>query len=101
MPAIKSAPRATLEALSAERYRLQLTLGRDTRDKLLRAQALLRHQLPDGDLGAVLDQAVSLLCAKLESRKFGKKRQSSSAARAPEPAPAHAGQETIPGCDEP
>jgi hypothetical protein len=81
------APRASLEPLSPQRYRLQLTLSRDTHDKLLRAQGLLRHRLPDGDLSQVLDEALELLCAKLEARKFGKKRVRPGSVRPAAPAP--------------
>ncbi|MBZ0231213.1 MAG: hypothetical protein K8M05_02610, partial [Deltaproteobacteria bacterium] len=38
----------------------------------LRAQALLRHRNPSGDLEVVLDRALDALLAKLEKEKFGK-----------------------------
>lgn len=75
-PAPAPAPRADLTPLSADRYRLQVTLSAATRDKLLRARELLRHRLPDGDLARVLDLALSELVDGLEQRKFGKLKQS-------------------------
>ena len=59
-------------ALSPERFALALTIGEETRSKLLRAQALLRHQVPSGDLGEVLDRALDALLDRVERKKFGK-----------------------------
>ena len=61
-----------VRARSPERYGLQVTIGEATRDKLLRAQALLRHRSPSGDLEEVLDRALDALLADLEKEKFGK-----------------------------
>ena len=35
--------------LAPERYKVQLTIPRDTHDKLRRVQALARHTIPSGD----------------------------------------------------
>ena len=40
-----------------------------THDKLRRAQDLLRHAVPSGDIGAVLDRALTLLVVDLERRR--------------------------------
>ncbi|MBZ0235508.1 MAG: hypothetical protein K8M05_24475 [Deltaproteobacteria bacterium] len=61
-----------VQARSPDRYGLQVTIGEATRDKLLRAQALLRHRNPSGDLEVVLDRALDALLAALEKEKFGK-----------------------------
>jgi hypothetical protein len=66
--------RTVVEPLSAERFKLQVTLSRQGRDALLRAQGLLRHQVPSGDLSTVLERALTLLCEELEGRKFGKRK---------------------------
>jgi hypothetical protein len=50
--------------------RLHVTLTRETHEKLRRAQALARHALPDGDLGSLLDRALTLLIEDLERRRF-------------------------------
>jgi hypothetical protein len=61
-------------ALAPERFALQVTISEATQRKLLRAQALLRHQVPSGDLAEVLDRALDALLHKVEGRKFGKTR---------------------------
>jgi 5-methylcytosine-specific restriction endonuclease McrA len=63
-----SHPRVT--PLAPERFALQVTIGKDTHDKLRRAQELLSHQVPSGDIATVLDRALDALIEKLEKRKF-------------------------------
>jgi hypothetical protein len=63
--------RPVIETTAPERYRVQFTVGKETHDKLRRLQALLRREIPDGDPGAIFDRAVTLLLAKVESRKMG------------------------------
>jgi hypothetical protein len=62
--------RPTLAPLAAERYALQCTISQSTHDKLRYAQALMGHQLPSGDIAAVLDRALDALLPQLEQRKF-------------------------------
>jgi len=72
VPERAAAPRpsaASVEPLSHAHYKLQVTISHDTIDKLRRAQDLLRHTIPNGDLAAVLDRAVTLLLADLERRR--------------------------------
>ncbi len=57
---------ATLEA----RYLVQLPIGDATHAKLRRAQELLAHAVPSGDLSEVVDRALDALIAMLEKRKF-------------------------------
>jgi len=66
------APRARLTPLAPERFAMQLTIGKAAHDKLCHAQALLSHQIPSGDLAAVLDMALDALIEKLEKRKFAR-----------------------------
>jgi len=49
---------------------IQVALARETHEKLQRAQALARHILPDGNVAAILDRALTLLIADLERRRF-------------------------------
>ncbi len=63
---------ARVAPLAPERFALQLTITDATRMKLLRAQALLRHQVPSGDLSEVLERALDALLDKVEGRRFGK-----------------------------
>jgi hypothetical protein len=58
-----------LVPLAPERYALQVTLARATHDKLCRAQALLAHAVPAGDIAAVLDRALEVLIERLERRR--------------------------------
>ena len=51
---------------------LHLTLTLETHTKLRRAQALARHALPDGDLGSILDRALTLMIDDLERRRFAR-----------------------------
>jgi hypothetical protein len=61
---------ATVTPLAPERYKLQVTLSRETHDRLRRAQDLLRHVIPDGDPAAIVDRALTLLVADLEKTRL-------------------------------
>ena len=65
---------AKVAPLAPERFALQMTISEETQRKLVRAQALLRHQVPSGDLAEVLDRALDALLDRVEARKFGKTR---------------------------
>jgi hypothetical protein len=68
MPAPPSS-QAMVAPLAPERFRVQLTISRETRDKLDRIQALARHAIPDGDLAAIFDRALTLLLNEFEQRR--------------------------------
>jgi 5-methylcytosine-specific restriction endonuclease McrA len=55
--------------LAPERYALQVTLAKATHDKLRRAQALLAHAVPSGDIAEVLDRALDALIERVEKRR--------------------------------
>jgi hypothetical protein len=98
-------PRCVVEPLAPSRYKVQFTASAQLKDKLERLQALLRSEVPDGDLGALIERAVTEKLERLEARRFAKTRararrttaaQSSTAAQthtftqattAPQPAP--------------
>jgi len=61
---------AVLTPLAPECYMLQVTLTRETHEKLRRAQVLARHAVADGDIGSILDRALTLLIDQLERRRF-------------------------------
>ena len=65
-----AAPRAVVAPLAPERYKVQFTASAATREKLRRAQELLRHRIPTGDVGEVVDLALDLLVRELEKKKF-------------------------------
>ncbi len=68
-PAPLSIP--VVEPLSPARYRVQFTAGEQLRDDLERLRALLRSEIPDGDLAAIVGKAVRELRGRLEARRFG------------------------------
>jgi hypothetical protein len=70
LPAPPSRPTAEVTALSPDRYRIQVTIGGDTLEKLRLAKDLLRHAVPSGDEAAILDRALTALLADLAQRKF-------------------------------
>jgi hypothetical protein len=51
---------------------LQVTLTRETHEKLRRAQSLSRHSLPRGDVEVILNRALTLLIGDLERRRFAR-----------------------------
>jgi len=83
-PPLLTTRRPIIETTSPERYRVQFTIGKESHDKLRRLQALLRREIPDGDPGAIVDRALSLLLEKVEKTKLG-------AAAKPRPRPIRPG----------
>lgn len=57
--------------LAPERFAIQFTIGRDTRDKLEEVQDLLRHSVRRGDLAEIFDRALTLLLKDARRRRFG------------------------------
>src|SRR5439155_26764603 len=68
---LASTPRPVVQATAPERYRVQFTIGPETHEKLRRAQALLRREIPDGDPGSIFDRALTLLLERVENKKLG------------------------------
>jgi len=66
---------AVVAPLAPERYKVQLTVSRETHDKLRRAQDLLRHTIPNGDPAVIFDRALTLLVADLEKAKLAATRR--------------------------
>ena len=77
---------ARIAPLAPERYRIQLTVSRETHDKFRRAQALLRHAVPSGDAAEIFDRALTLLVERLERQRF---------AETARPRASHAGRERV------
>ena len=63
---------AAVEPLAPARYKVQFTASAELRDKLERLRALMRPSVPDGDLAAIVEQAVTEKLERLESRRFGR-----------------------------
>ncbi len=67
-----SAARPRIQPLAPERYKVTFTAGAEFRNKLQRLTALMRSSVPDGDLAAILEEAVTEKLERLESRRYGK-----------------------------
>jgi hypothetical protein len=69
VPALPVRP-AAVTPLSPDRYKLQLTIGGDTLEKLRLAKDMLGHAVPSGDDAAILDRALTALLKDLAKQKF-------------------------------
>ena len=79
-PTSSSAP--VLAPLAPDRYRVQFTLNAEARALLRRAQDLMRHQVPDGDVGVVVTRALALLVERLEQMKLAATKRPRASTRA-------------------
>jgi len=62
--------RAAVNALSPDRYKLQLTIDGETVELLRLAQDMSRHANPSGDESQILKSALTLLVSQLAKTKF-------------------------------
>jgi hypothetical protein len=74
-PEPSSVSRAEVAPLSPDRYKLQLTIGGETLEKLRLAKDMLSHAIPSGDDAAVLDRALTALLVDLARKKFADTRK--------------------------
>ena len=63
------APRAEVKPLAPEQYKVQFTVSRGTYQNLREAQDLLRHRIPNGDVAAIFDHALTLLVRELRKSR--------------------------------
>jgi hypothetical protein len=70
-PVAPTPPAAFVLPLSPARYKVQFTASAELHGKLERLQALMRSKIPDGDLAAIIEEAVSEKLVRLEARLFG------------------------------
>jgi hypothetical protein len=61
---------AQVMPLSPDRYKLQVTIGGETVEKLRLATDMLGHAVPSGDQALILDRALSALLVELAKKKF-------------------------------
>ena len=61
-----------LRVISADLYELTMDIPVADHDELMKAQALLRHSIPDGDIAKIYRQAIHELVERAEARQFGK-----------------------------
>jgi 5-methylcytosine-specific restriction endonuclease McrA len=71
---VAPAPPATVQPLAPARYKVQFTASAKLRDKLERLLALMRSSVPDCDLAAIIDVAVTEKLERLEARRFARTR---------------------------
>ena len=64
--------RAVVEPLSPGRYKVQFTASAELHDQLERLAALMRSEVPDGDIAAIIQRAVAEKLERLEARRFAK-----------------------------
>jgi hypothetical protein len=69
IPPTAQAKPPVIKPLAPERYKVQFTISDATREKLRRVQDLMRHTIPNGDLSAIFDRAVTVLLEDLEKRR--------------------------------
>ncbi|MCP5060778.1 MAG: hypothetical protein GY937_29135 [bacterium] len=78
--------RSTSTPLGGERYHVSFTASDELHAQLQELRALMRHQIPDGDLASILGQAVALLLDQVRKQKFAavsKPKPASRSNRAP------------------
>jgi hypothetical protein len=61
---------AVVEPLAPARYKVQFIASAELHDKLRRLTALMRSRVPDGDLAAIIEQAVTEKLERLEARRY-------------------------------
>ena len=67
--------RAVAQPIAPERYKLQVTISSEAHTRLREVQDLLRHQVPDGDLGVIVERAISALAEQLQRKKLAATRR--------------------------
>jgi hypothetical protein len=63
---------AVVQPLSPGRYRVQFTASAELHGKLERLQSLMRSEVPDGDLSAIIEAAVTEKLERIEARRYAK-----------------------------
>jgi hypothetical protein len=74
--------RGIVAPLGHRRHRVELTASDSLVDKLDRARALLSHSHPGCDIADVIEQAVTMLVERLETKRFGARRTKKATTRA-------------------
>jgi 5-methylcytosine-specific restriction endonuclease McrA len=62
----------SIEPLSPARFKIQFTASARLRDQLGRLQVLMRSQVPDGDLAALIEAAVTEKVERLEAKRLAR-----------------------------
>ena len=69
-PAVPAPHCPVVTPLSADRYKITITVSTETRDKLDCARYMLRHAVTNGDAAAIIDRALTALLHELARKKF-------------------------------
>jgi hypothetical protein len=59
------------EPLGNERYLIRFTADRELYAQIRELKSLMRHQIPNGDVGKIFSKAVAVLLKQVRARKFG------------------------------
>ncbi|MFB3117853.1 MAG: HNH endonuclease, partial [Myxococcota bacterium] len=59
------------EPLGGDRYLIRFTADGELHAQILELKALMRHQIPDGDVGKIVAKAVAVLLQQRRAQKFG------------------------------
>ncbi len=71
-PVVAPAPASRRpEPLGEERYLIRFTADGEFYDQIQQLKALMRHQVPDGDVGKILAKAAAVLLKQIRAQKFG------------------------------
>jgi 5-methylcytosine-specific restriction endonuclease McrA len=63
-----------MEPLTEDTFKFQFTASRACRDMLRQAQDLLRHRVPDGDVGTIVERALAVLIGQVKKDRFAEGR---------------------------
>ncbi len=75
VPPFSGRPRpAVVEPLAPARYKVQFTASAALHDKLERLRTHMRSSVPNGDLAAIIEEAVTEKLGRLEARRFARTR---------------------------
>jgi hypothetical protein len=72
VPVAAAAPGSKVAPLAPARYKVEFTASAELRDKLDRLREELRAQVPNGDLAALIEIAVTEKLERIEKRRFAK-----------------------------
>lgn len=67
--------RPVIAPLAPERFKLQITVNQQTYDRLRQVQDLMRHTIPSGDVGLIIERALTCLLQDLLRRKTGARKR--------------------------
>ena len=71
VPGLPATPRRpTVAALSPGRYKVEFTADDETHQALRQLQELMRHQVPNGDVGAIMKEALLSLLKQVKREKL-------------------------------